>query len=71
MNSNHLDGDDEQSIPPAYARKVCNGFGQLGARGISVIFSSGDFGVGATGACTSNGPDVSLVPPSNISIPYI
>ncbi|KAK2463896.1 hypothetical protein APHAL10511_004068 [Amanita phalloides] len=39
-------GDDEQTVPESYARRVCNGFAQLGARGVSVIFASGDFGVG-------------------------
>lgn len=34
--------------------RVCNGFSQLGARGISLLFSSGDFGVGANGKCYSN-----------------
>ncbi|THY65380.1 subtilisin-like protein [Aureobasidium pullulans] len=47
-------GDDEQTVPYSYAKRVCDGFQQLGARGISVIFSSGDFGVGADGACFSN-----------------
>lgn len=32
-------GEDEQSVPEAYARSVCSMFGQLGARGVSVIFS--------------------------------
>ncbi|GAB1213716.1 hypothetical protein ATERTT37_002866 [Aspergillus terreus] len=39
-------GEDEQSLPPSYTEAVCNLFAQLGARGVSVIFSSGDFGVG-------------------------
>lgn len=47
-------GDDEQTIPESYARRVCSGFAQLGARGVSAIFSSGDFGVGADGTCYSN-----------------
>lgn len=34
-------GEDEQSVPESYAREVCNLFGQLGARGVSVVFSSG------------------------------
>lgn len=38
----------------SYADRVCNGFKQLGARGISVIFSSGDAGVGTNGTCFSN-----------------
>ncbi|KAI4715898.1 subtilisin-like protein [Aureobasidium sp. EXF-10727] len=47
-------GDDEQSVPYSYAKRVCDGFKQLGARGISVLFSSGDDGVGADGTCFSN-----------------
>lgn len=39
-------GEIEQSVPPSYARSVCNLFAQLGARGVSVIYSSGDSGVG-------------------------
>ncbi|KAK3321801.1 peptidase-like protein [Apodospora peruviana] len=45
-------GEDEQSVPREYALKVCNMIGQLGARGVSVIFSSGDTGVGS--ACQTN-----------------
>jgi hypothetical protein len=33
-------------VPESYARRVCAGFAQLGARGVSVFFSSGDGGVG-------------------------
>ncbi|ORY55648.1 tripeptidyl-peptidase 1 [Pseudomassariella vexata] len=40
-------GDNEQSLPRAYAQKVCNMFGMLGARGVSVIASSGDEGPGS------------------------
>ncbi|KAH9070670.1 subtilisin-like protein [Lactarius deliciosus] len=46
-------GGDEQTFPPDYARSVCELFGQLGARGISIIFSSGDEGVGG-GDCKKN-----------------
>ncbi|KAK3114889.1 Tripeptidyl-peptidase sed2, partial [Teratosphaeriaceae sp. CCFEE 6253] len=45
-------GEDEQSVPLAYRKTVCNMFGQLGARGVSVLFSSGDTGVGS--ACQTN-----------------
>lgn len=47
-------GDDEQSVPRSFAESVCNGFAQLGARGVSLLFSSGDNGVGADDACISN-----------------
>lgn len=39
-------------MPDYYAVQVCNLFAQLTARGVSVIFSSGDTGVGS--ACQSN-----------------
>ncbi|MCJ1309035.1 hypothetical protein MMC25_002690 [Agyrium rufum] len=45
-------GDDEQTVPENYAKRVCNMVGQLGLRGISVLESSGDNGVGAP--CQSN-----------------
>lgn len=47
-------GDDEQSVPLSFATSVCNGFAQLGARGVSLLFSSGDSGVGKTGGCQTN-----------------
>ncbi|KAI9444513.1 peptidase S8/S53 domain-containing protein [Lactarius indigo] len=46
-------GDDEQTVPKDYATTVCNLFAQLGSRGSTVLFSSGDFGVGE-GDCTTN-----------------
>lgn len=36
-------GEDEQSVPKSYAEKVCTMFGQLGARGVSIIFASGEY----------------------------
>ena len=45
-------GDDEQTVPEKYAVKVCNLIGMMGLRGISVLESSGDNGVG--GPCQSN-----------------
>ena len=47
-------GDDEQTVPYSYAKRVCHGFAQLGARGISYMVSSGDAGVGADGTCYTN-----------------
>jgi len=46
-------GDDEQTVPLDYATEVCNLFATLGARGASVMFSSGDSGVG-DGSCETN-----------------
>ena len=45
-------GEDEQSVPESYTNTTCQLFAQLGARGVSVIFSSGDTGVGS--ACQTN-----------------
>ncbi|EAW21651.1 S53 family peptidase [Aspergillus fischeri NRRL 181] len=45
-------GEDEQSVPESYSNATCNLFAQLGARGVSIIFSSGDSGVGST--CITN-----------------
>ncbi|KAM3481591.1 hypothetical protein MY5147_000577 [Beauveria neobassiana] len=57
-NNNNLPGvlsisyaDTEYTVPPSYARRVCQGFAQLGARGVSVLFGSGDWGVGKPAQC--------------------
>ncbi|KAI9234223.1 MAG: tripeptidyl peptidase A [Podila humilis] len=39
-------GSEEQTYPKTYAERVCRGFAQLGARGVSVIVASGNTGVG-------------------------
>ncbi|KAK2744003.1 polynucleotide 3'-phosphatase [Myotisia sp. PD_48] len=46
-------GENEQSVPEKFSTAVCSLFAELGARGVSVIFSSGDSGVG--GSCQTNG----------------
>ncbi|KAL4926913.1 S53 family peptidase [Aspergillus undulatus] len=45
-------GENEQCVPKSYSNATCNLFAQLGARGVSVIFSSGDEGPG--GSCLTN-----------------
>ncbi|KAH8689154.1 tripeptidyl peptidase A [Talaromyces proteolyticus] len=45
-------GDDEQSVPFQYAVRTCNLIGLMGLRGITVLESSGDLGVGS--GCLSN-----------------
>jgi hypothetical protein len=40
-------------VPLDFATQVCNLFAQLGARGSSIMFSSGDDGVGG-GTCVNN-----------------
>jgi tripeptidyl-peptidase-1 len=48
----------ENEVPLEYATALCNKFAELGARGASVIFPSGNDGVGE-GACVPNDSDAS------------
>jgi len=48
-------GMNEAEVGEDLAREMCEQFMQLGARGVSVLFSSGDSGVG-DGQCTSFAP---------------
>ena len=45
-------GDHEDTVPQAYATRVCNMIGMMGLRGRTILESSGDEGVGAV--CRSN-----------------
>ena len=47
------DSISELTITPDYAESVCLLFGQLGARGVSILVASGDDGVGR-GRCRNN-----------------
>ncbi|KAJ5703834.1 hypothetical protein N7493_010972 [Penicillium malachiteum] len=64
-------GESEQSVPKAYASAVCNLFAQLGARGVTVIFSSGDSGPGQS--CQSNDGSyrVKFLPSWPASCPFV
>ena len=66
-------GDDEQTVPKSYAKTVCRGFAQLGARGISILVASGDNGVGPAKDCLSNdGKNTSIfLPEFPASCPYV
>ena len=68
-------GDDEITVPPSYADRVCRGFAALGARGVTLFFSSGDAGVGSDNSteCYSNdGKNTSMFLPSfPASCPYV
>ncbi|KAG2068077.1 subtilisin-like protein [Suillus decipiens] len=72
-------GDDEETVPFTYASRVCGGMAVLGTRGVSLLFSSGDYGVGdgnadpATQQCYSNdGLNVTKFLPSfPASCPYV
>lgn len=47
-------GNSEQSVPFPYALRVCTEIAALGLRGVSMVFSSGDNGVGFDDQCFSN-----------------
>lgn len=75
-------GDDEQSVPKSYAQRVCTGFMTLGLMGTSVLFSSGDSGVGPGGLvdaseCKGNVPgtlaynQTVFIPNFPASCPYV
>jgi hypothetical protein len=51
-------------VPQGDATSVCNLFFQLGVRGISVLFASGDPGVGGRFYLSNNGPgsNTQLIP---------
>lgn len=65
--------DDEQTVSYAYATQACSMFAQLGARGVSVFFGSGDEGVGPAGYCVSNdGKNTSMfLPQFPSTCPYV
>ncbi|KAH9051638.1 subtilisin-like protein [Lactarius deliciosus] len=60
----------EKDVPPEYARSVCDMFMQLGARGVSVLFASGDNGVGV-GNCQDASGRVQFIPMFPATCPYI
>ncbi|KAA1474770.1 family S53 protease [Dentipellis sp. KUC8613] len=60
-------GFNEKDIPFSLANRLCNAYAQLGARGTSVLFSSGDGGVAGTQttSCTN------FVPTFPSTCPYV
>lgn len=66
-------GDSEQTVPQSYAERVCKQLAQVGARGTTLFFSSGDSGVGATNTCFSNDGknNTQFLPAFPASCPYV
>lgn len=66
-------GDSEQTVPQSYAERVCKQFAQVGARGTTLFFSSGDSGLGGTDKCFSNdGKNTpKFLPSFPASCPYV
>ena len=68
--------DDEQSVPRAYAERVCDLFAQLAARGMTTLVATGDGGVRGTGQvtqCVSNDGEgrPMFIPTFPASCPYV
>ncbi|KAF8321006.1 peptidase S8/S53 domain-containing protein [Cantharellus anzutake] len=58
-------GEDEDTVPINYARRVCKLYAALGTRGVSALHASGDGGVGRvgeTGACFTPNRFVPIFP---------
>ena len=64
-------GEDEQSLPRDYAIEVCRLFLTLGARGVSVIFASGDTGVGSSCSSNDGKNSTKYLPIFPASCPYV
>jgi tripeptidyl-peptidase-1 len=66
-------GDDEQTVPRSYAELVCQKMAVLGSRGVTLLFASGDNGVGGEGSCVSNdGKETAgFLPSYPDSCPYV
>ena len=65
--------DDEQTVPLSFANRVCQEFATFGAQGHTLLFASGDSGVGPTGGCVSNNGtnDTTFIPEFPSTCPYI
>ncbi|KAF8264835.1 subtilisin-like protein [Lactarius quietus] len=62
-------GKYEKDLPLEYATAFCDLYAQLGARGVSILFPSGNDGVG-DGDCQTNG-GVQFIPEFPASCPYV
>ncbi|KAI9452652.1 subtilisin-like protein [Lactarius psammicola] len=61
---------EEIFLTKEYAIYVCDLFAQLGARGVSVLFSSGNDGVGL-GGCVTNDNEIRFMPNFPPTCPYV
>ncbi|GKZ23232.1 vesicle formation at the endoplasmic reticulum [Aspergillus brasiliensis] len=64
-------GDDEQTVPEYYAKRVCNLIGLVGLRGISVLVSSGDEGIGSGCRTTDGTNSTQFNPIFPATCPYV
>ncbi|EHK39537.1 hypothetical protein TRIATDRAFT_155864 [Trichoderma atroviride IMI 206040] len=64
-------GANEQLFPKPYAQQVCDMFGQLGTRGVSIIVSSGDFGPGMSCQSNDGTETTKYIPSFPATCPYV
>lgn len=65
-------GDDERTVPSDYMDAVCSQFLKLGARGSSILASSGDSGVGGKSVCKNGTSEIDkFYPAFPASCPWI
>lgn len=64
-------GENEQSLPAAYLNATCSLFAQLGARGVSILFSSGDSGPGASCLLNDGTNRTRFLPEYPASCPFV
>ncbi|KAI1842460.1 hypothetical protein JX266_011355 [Neoarthrinium moseri] len=64
-------GDGEGTVPPDYAKRVCDMIGIMGLRGISILQSSGDSGPGASCVANDGKNHTEFQPLFPASCPYI
>ncbi|KAH6604567.1 tripeptidyl-peptidase 1 precursor [Trichoderma cornu-damae] len=64
-------GANEQLFPKPYAQQVCDMFGQLGTRGVSVVVASGDQGPGISCRSNDGTERPKLMPSFPATCPYV
>lgn len=64
-------GENEQTVPRDYAVHVCQMFAQLGARGVSIIVSSGDDGPGSSCMANDGSNRPKFLPTFPASCPWV
>ncbi|KAJ5425939.1 hypothetical protein N7465_001009 [Penicillium sp. CMV-2018d] len=64
-------GENEQSLPPSYLNATCSLFAQLGARGVSILFGSGDAGPGSSCVRNDGTNETRFLPGYPASCPFV
>lgn len=64
-------GVNEQAVPKARAKQICNMFGLLGTRGVSVIVASGDTGPGVSCQSNDGANSTKFLPSFPATCPYV